>query len=53
MELKGGVSANLHFIELAILFQEGIREYMSKHSVQSTKSYHYNVFLGNPILHQV
>lgn len=31
MELRGGVSANLHFIELAILSQEGIREYMSKY----------------------
>lgn len=29
MELKGGVSANLQVTESAILFQEGIREYMS------------------------
>lgn len=32
MELKDGVSAKLHFIQLAILFQEVIREYMSKHN---------------------
>lgn len=61
MELKGGVSANLHFIESAILCQENIREYMSKyHSVDffllpehhtEYKRYlsnHYNFFLGNP-----
>lgn len=32
MELKGGVSGNLLFLESAILFQEDIREYMFQHN---------------------